>query len=86
MICDLFRVIFNEFALCYPPACSPLLPGTGDEIVTNIMKLDHNYFFNQNKPSLCRRCGNPYCYATQLQTDFVISTFGQTHGVNYMEK
>ena len=28
-----------------------LLPGTGDEIVINIMKLDHNYFFNQNKPS-----------------------------------
>lgn len=28
----------------------PLLPGTGDEIVINVVKWDHNYFFNQNKP------------------------------------
>lgn len=35
--------------------------------------------------ALCHRCGKPYCYAIQLQSYFVISTFGQTHGVNYVE-
>lgn len=52
MIIISYRQFLMSLHFAIPLIYFLLLPATGDEIVINIMKLDHNYFFNQNKPRL----------------------------------